>query len=470
MNGLTKLQKNFIVNSAVATTAMVLSSTEVESKTETAHDSEESTEKKAVQMSPLQFQKSELKLTKGATLSNHLKLIKSSEQVEDTSIQDIEPAWPKDTMLSLGDRGSKVKTIQQHLHETGYYLSTIDGIFGAKTMEAVQHFQNKQGLISDGIVGEETISRLIGTKITVKNEVKSQQALPPVFQTAVYFPNNNAVHLSNYQGDEEVNYLQYGDQNDEVATLQNQLLKTGYYQGSADGVYGSYTQQAVRTLQRNHSLQLDGLAGEEVESFLETHDLAEIARKQKQKKSRTASKSSETASEEKAQEKSNSETTVATTSTSEAAEKKSETTKTETKAEKETKPETKSETKSENTTVSSSSLIQSARNLIGTPYVWGGTSRSGFDCSGFLQYVFNQTGVNLPRTVAEMWNATTAVGTPAIGDLVFYETYKPGPSHAGIYLGDGKFIHAGSSSGVSISKMNSSYWTQRYLGVRRVSK
>ncbi|CAG9606472.1 C40 family peptidase [Pseudoneobacillus rhizosphaerae] len=112
------------------------------------------------------------------------------------------------------------------------------------------------------------------------------------------------------------------------------------------------------------------------------------------------------------------------------------------------------------------SLVAESKKYIGIPYVWGGTSPSGFDCSGFLNFVFVKVGVSIPRTVATIWKETTTVANPNVGDIVFFETYTSGPSHAGIYLGNNKFIHAGSSTGVTISDLNSSYWKKRYLGAR----
>ncbi|MBX6395224.1 MAG: C40 family peptidase [Alicyclobacillaceae bacterium] len=116
-----------------------------------------------------------------------------------------------------------------------------------------------------------------------------------------------------------------------------------------------------------------------------------------------------------------------------------------------------------------SEIVATAKKYVGSPYAWGGTTPSGFDCSGFVQYVFAQNGIDLPRTASEMYE----VGTPVTddlqpGDLVFFTTYAPGASHVGIYLGSDQFISATSSSGVQIVSMDNPYWASRYLGAKRI--
>ncbi|MYL34646.1 LysM peptidoglycan-binding domain-containing protein [Pontibacillus yanchengensis] len=115
----------------------------------------------------------------------------------------------------------------------------------------------------------------------------------------------------------------------------------------------------------------------------------------------------------------------------------------------------------------SQDLITTAKQYLGVPYQWGGESPSGFDCSGFLQFVFEEHGLSIPRTVATIYPAGTEIFSPQRGDLVFFETYKEGPSHAGIYLGNDRFIHASSSQGVTISSMNNVYWEPRYIGAKK---
>lgn len=115
-------------------------------------------------------------------------------------------------------------------------------------------------------------------------------------------------------------------------------------------------------------------------------------------------------------------------------------------------------------------VIGTAKSLIGVPYLWGGVTPSGFDCSGFSQYVLAKNGISVPRTAAEQYNSGISVSKSdlRVGDLVFFTTYKPGPSHLGFYIGDGNFIHASSSKGVTISSLSSSYYAGRYIGARRV--
>ncbi|MBP3401283.1 MAG: C40 family peptidase [Selenomonadales bacterium] len=115
-------------------------------------------------------------------------------------------------------------------------------------------------------------------------------------------------------------------------------------------------------------------------------------------------------------------------------------------------------------------LVQTSFEYIGVPYVFGGTTPVGFDCSGYVQYVFAKAGIRLPRVAGDQFSMGKAVSSKnlRVGDLVFFTTYKPGASHVGIYLGNNEFINASSSSGVSVASLNNKYWAPRYIGARRV--
>jgi murein DD-endopeptidase len=116
-------------------------------------------------------------------------------------------------------------------------------------------------------------------------------------------------------------------------------------------------------------------------------------------------------------------------------------------------------------------IVEYAQRFAGTPYRNGGTDPTGFDCSGFVQYVFAKHGVRLPRSVVSLARVGEAVATDDIrtADLLFFSTTGPGPTHVAIALGDGRFVHAPSGRGmVRIENLSGSYWPMRFIEARRV--
>jgi cell wall-associated NlpC family hydrolase len=191
-----------------------------------------------------------------------------------------------------------------------------------------------------------------------------------------------------------------------VSSLQQKLKNKGYFSAGVTGYFGSITTSAVKSFQRANGLLVDGEAGPDTLNKLNS----------------SSSSSS--------------------------------------------KPSTS--TGSSTSSSSASKVISYGKRFMGTPYVWGGAAPGGFDCSGYLNYVYrNAVGVSLPRTVASIYQTGTRVSSPQPGDIVFFETYQPGASHAGIYIGNGQFMHAGSSTGVTITSLSNSYWSKRYLGAKR---
>ncbi len=330
-------------------------------------------------------------------------------------------------LFSIGDRGDSVKEIQKLLIDGGYYHYEKDGIFGPITEEAIKNYQKDHGLIIDGIVGKQTYEHLSGVSLNVKKEVTEDDNL----NMNVYAIENETDEtpapfiVSSIEKEEKndlnsVEFLQNGDTGQAVKDLQRLLQNKGYYNYAVDGAFGPITEAAVRNYQIQNSLGVDGIAGERTITHLKYSPSKPMPSR--------SSNSNQTQQTERAQ------------------------------------PQTSEVNQSFNEEV-----ISFAKTLIGVRYLWGGATPNGFDCSGFLMYVYKQNGKNIPRTVAQMWNYGESVQTLQRGDFVFFETYKAGPSHNGIYLGDGKFIHASSSRGVTISEMSNSYWSKRYLGAKRMN-
>lgn len=219
-----------------------------------------------------------------------------------------------------------------------------------------------------------------------------------------------------------------GMHSDDVKLVQQALFYFGYYEGEMDGIYGPLTREALEMAEETHNIQLTNKVTKESLTTLYESEENKLEIELEQ------TESIEENSEEKIK-------------------------KEQIEASKQVKVEKNNH----------SDVVQTARSLLGSPYTWGGKSPSGFDCSGFVQFVFESSGVTIPRTVRDIWNFSKLVDSPSVGDLVFFETYQAGPSHLGIYIGDGQFIHAGSSRGVEVSDLNNSYWNERYLGGKRIN-
>ena len=116
-------------------------------------------------------------------------------------------------------------------------------------------------------------------------------------------------------------------------------------------------------------------------------------------------------------------------------------------------------------------IAGTALSLRGSPYRNGGADPSGFDCSGFIWYVFAQHGVRVPRTVTQQFSAGHDVASSELraGDLVFFSTGAPGASHVGMLIGGDEFVHAPSSAGdVRVERITARYWSSRFVGARRM--
>ncbi|WP_416147725.1 peptidoglycan-binding protein [Salipaludibacillus sp. HK11] len=308
-----------------------------------------------------------------------------------------------DQTLREGTRHGDVSELQDALRDTGHFTyHTSTGYFGSITNQAVRNFQRSNGLSVDGIAGPQTFNAL-----------------------GVSSGGSSATQVSNSSGS-TISFntvLRSGSRGDQVRQLQRALSDRGYNSGSnVDGVFGPKTAQSVRDFQRSAGISVDGIAGPQTYSAINGNSSS----------SGSSSNSGSTASSGSSSSSNSSSNTATHVSNS--------------------------------TGGATSAMLTTARSVIGTPYQWGGTTTAGFDCSGFINYVYNQHGKSIPRTVAQMWATVTKVSNPQAGDIVFFAPSGGGPSHNGIYLGGGQFIHSGSSTGVTISNMNSGYWSNSYVG------
>lgn len=339
--------------------------------------------------------------------------------------------WQHFNPIRFGDMNGSVYNLQGYLKAFDYYRGEHDGQFGLLTKEAIVAYQTKHHLEVTGVADEETMKHLLHS-----NDVQLNLQSSQLIQSIIYEQPNSLDNVlttdeetTSLQGSSQ-HLFQIGDQGRQVEKYQQILEEYGYYTG-VDGIYGPKTKEAVKLFQLTHDLKVDGIIGPETKAALTNED--DILTYEPEQIIEVQSNSELENSVDN--QKSEKET-----------------------MEKQEEPEAKSD---------HSSIIDTAESLIGTPYSWGGTTPSGFDCSGFIQYVFNQHNKELPRTTQDLYNQGSDVSSLQIGDIVFFTTYRSGPSHAGIYLGNQQFIHAGSSTGVTISSLDQNYWAERYLGAKR---
>ena len=310
-----------------------------------------------------------------------------------------------ETILNSGSTGDDVQTVQEEMNEHTSHSLTIDGIYGPKTREAVISFQEKNDLQVDGIVGPETAGSLNSGSDSSSSESGTEDA------------------SSSGSTDSGSSVLRNGDSGEAVSDLQAEMNELTSHSLTVDGIYGPKTESAVTSFQQHEGISVDGVAGPETFGAM---DGAESS-------GGSSSGSSEASSSDSSSSENSGSNDTATSSSGGTVE----------------------------------SLISEAESHMGTPYSWGGDQPGAMDSSGFITYTFSQIGIDLPRTHAEYYHHGTDVSSPQRGDVVFFETYQEGPSHAGIYLGNNEFIHASSSQGVTVDSMSNSYWEPRYIGAKR---
>lgn len=354
--------------------------------------------------------------------------------------------------LKEGMSGDSVLKLQQRLHDLGYHQGTPDGSYGPATRSAVAGFQAANNLTVDGIAGSSTLQAMLlaGTASGGQSALKQ------------------------------------GMSGDGVLNLQQKLRDLGYYQGTPDGYFGPGTYNAVVNFQHDNNLTADGIAGtgtldtlcqmsSHVSSANNTANDGSAALKQGMSGDsvlKLQTKLIELGYYQGAPDGTfgpGTRSAVANfqydnrlTVDGVAGEKTL-------LALQSANPQVALANRGQAIGRDALAIVEFAKKYLGVSYVWAGQGPSGFDCSGFTYYVFDHFGIALPRMADGQYNAGSKVSNLQPGDLVFFTTYEPGPSHVGIYIGDNEFIHASSGAGVvTITSLSEAYYKARYLGARRV--
>ena len=398
--------------------------------------------------------------------------------------------------LRKGSRGDAVRALQQKLISLGYLSGSADGIFGDSTTRAVMAFQTAQSLSADGAAGSATIAALNrayqggatgGGTVTAPADISKDQITilpgeqPSSYPMIKYGAEGDAVErlqtrlkeLGYFDGTVGGNFgtitrsavmafqaaasltadgivgsdtwaalyasnapsapstmLKPGDKNDAVKAMQARLVQLGYLTGSADGDFGDNTRAALRAFQTAANLTADGVAGPQTLSALYASNAPAAG----------AAPSNPGATVAPSNPGSNSGIR-----------------------------DTDFET--------GAKIVALAKQYLGCKYVYARENPPYFDCSGLTQYVYKQFGYSLKRTAYlqgydDAWPKIRSISDLQVGDLIYFNTNETDADlsdHAGIYIGDGNFIHASSSAGkVVINSLNSGYYREHFSWGRRV--
>lgn len=321
-------------------------------------------------------------------------------------------------VMQYGDKDEYVLRLQKELYVRGYMETEPTGYFGKETQKAVARYQERHDLTSDGKAGPATQKEIFG---------KYYEPIPSTREVKETDSSSSSSSSSDAES------LRNGDEGSTVKKVQRRLRELGYYTyGKTTYYYGDITESAVVSFQSQNGLTADGVVGKKTYAKLFS-DKAKSFDKSKEKSSSSTSSSK----------------TKSTGATSQSSKGKA----------------------------SASSIVETAKSLIGKKYRSGASGPNTFDCSGFVYYVLKSYGISTPRTSSAMskyssWTKIESQSDLKKGDLVFFTSpsKSSGVGHVGIYLGGGEFIHSssGSAYGVTISSLSSGSYSKRYQWGRRI--
>ncbi|MEJ1517390.1 C40 family peptidase [Bacillus cereus] len=379
--------------------------------------------------------------------------------------QSVAAASPGDygnRFMQQGMQGNDISKIQQDLKRLSYFNTNTTGYYGSVTKQAVLDFQRSHGVPDTGNVGTLTKNALASEITKIEGSTSNGNGL-----------------------------LKQGNSNNEVKQLQDNLRKLNYFHVNSTGYFGSVTKSSVIQFQGDKGLSADGIVGPNTKAAIANALNGTSTSSQPSNGNGLLKQGTSNSEVQQLQDNlrklnyfnANSTGYFGTITKSSVMQFQSDKGLS---ADGIVGPNTKAAIANalngastynppahESSSSKADAIISTAKKYLGVPYVWGGTSPSGFDCSGFVYYVLRQHGINnLPRVSYDMFNVGTSVNKSDLraGDLVYFKnTYREGISHVGIYIGDGQFIQASSGDEkVKISNLSGSYYIQHYAGAKRV--
>ncbi|PFJ33197.1 NlpC/P60 family protein [Bacillus thuringiensis] len=294
----------------------------------------------------------------------------------------------------------------------------------------------------------------------------SMKAVPFLLAAVAFAGTSQTAEASTDYGNRLIKQVTRGN---DVLKVQKDLKDLNLYTTSGvDGIYGPISKKAVIKFQRNEGILVDGIVGPQTKQHLSdvmdgktsnsSTRTQQPAQQVAQPVQQEVQKPIEQAAQPVQQESQPVQQAVQQPETDTAVEQPVQETQ-----------NTEQASAAQESSIGQG-MVDHALNDIGIPYAWGGNTHSGFDCSGFVLHLLKEQGITgLPRNSADIYNHGTYVERDNLqpGDVVFFKnTYRPGISHLGVYIGNNEFVHAG-DNGVQKSSLDNSYFAPRYAGAKR---